>query len=134
MAYPLHGKDAAIKKNDVSISFRGGWDATFNVDLDDVTSQGDNWKKWLAGCGEWDGNMEFHLDPSNTEQTALIDNIVNATPGTALTDMTFYLDANDYFSGDIILTSFPVTAKISGKVSGGFKFKGNGAPSFTYAA
>ncbi len=134
MGYPLHGKNASIKKGDTAIDNRAGWDITFNVELDDVTAQGEDWKKFLSGVGDWSGTMEFWLDPSNTEQKALIDNIVAATPGTTLTDVTFYLDTDDYFSGDIILTSFPVSAKIGGKVTGNFSFQGNGAPTFNYTA
>jgi len=132
MAYPIHGKVARIDKGGVAVAFTTGWTCTFNVDLDEVTAQGADWKSWLPGCGEWDGTMEFMFDPSNTQQKALMDNIINATPGTKLTDIKFLMeDSGDYFSGDVILTSFPVTANLGGKVTGSFSFKGNGEPDLT---
>ena len=88
----------------------------------------------LAGCGEWDGKIDLHFDPSNTQQKALMDNIVAATPGTKLTDVVFRLeDSGDYFSGDVYITSFVVTAPIGGKVSCSFSVKGDGAPDLTIA-
>jgi len=132
MAYPIHGKVVRIDKGGTPVAFSTGWTANFNVDLDEVTAQGANWKSWLPGCAEWDGTMEYMFDPSNTQQKALMDNIINATPGTKLTDITFLMeDSGDYFSGDIFVTSFPVTANLGGKVTCSFSFKGDGAPSLT---
>lgn len=134
MGYPIHGKVTRIAKNSVAIGNEIEYNIEFSVDLDDISAKGADWKKWLAGQGEWGGSMNFNLDPSNTEQKALIDNIVTATPGTVLTDVEFRLeDSGDYFSGDIIVTNFPVSAPVAGKVTGNFTFKGDGAPSFTYA-
>lgn len=134
MGYPIHGKVCRIDKNGVDIAFTTGWNVNFNLDLDEITPQGANWKKWLPGCAEWDGTMECMFDPSNTEQKALMDNIIIATPGTKLTDIKFELeDSGDYFTGDLFITSMPVTANLGGKVTCSFSFKGDGAPSLTMA-
>ena len=134
MTYPIHGKIARTESGGVAVAFTTGWTSTFNVDLDEVTAQGANWKSWLAGCAEWDGTIECMFDPSNPQQKALMDNIINATPGAQLADIEFQMeDSGDYFSGNLILTSFPVTANLSGKVTCSFSFKGNGAPSLTIA-
>jgi len=134
MGYPIHGKVCRIDKNGTDIAFTTGYSITFNVDMDEITAQGDNWKSWLAGCAEWDGTMECQFDPSSTEQKALMDNIINATPGTKLTDIKFELeDSADYFSGDLFITSFPVTANLGGKVTCSFSFKGDGEPDLTIA-
>jgi len=135
MGYPIHGKVARIAKNSVAIDNEIEYTIDANLDLDEISAKGDDWKKWLAGQSEWGGTMNYNLDPSNTEQKALMDNIVAATPGTTLTDVVFRLeDSGDYFSGDIILTSLNVSAGVGGKVAGSFNFKGNGALSLTIAA
>ena len=134
MAYPIHGKVVRIDKDGTDIALTTGYSITFNLDLDEITAQGADWKSWLPGCGEWDGSMECMFDPSNTEQKALMDNIIAATPGTKLTGVKFELeDSGDYFSGDLFITSFPVTANLGGKVTCSFSFKGDGAPALTIA-
>ncbi len=134
MSYPIHGKVTRVAKNNVPIVGGIEYNLEFSVDLDDNSNTGENWKKWLAGQGEWGGTMQYSLDPTNPEQKALIDAIVCASPGTVLTDVVFRLeDSGDYFSGDIIITSFSVPATVSGKVTGSFNFKGQGAPSLTVA-
>jgi len=133
MAYPIHGKVTRVAKNSVPVGGEMEYTLDFSVGLEDAGAKGEDWKKWLAGQGEWGGSMNYNLDPSNTQQKALIDNIVAAIPGTVLTDVVFRLeDSGDYFSGDIIITGLSIPASKDGKVAGNFSFKGNGAPSFTF--
>jgi len=132
MPYPIHGKVTRIAKNSVAIANEIEYNLDANLDLDETSPKGNDWKTWLAGQSEWGGTMNFNLDPTNTEQKALIDNIIAVTPGTILTDVVFQLeDSGDFFSGDIIITSLSIPAGVGGKVTGSFNFKGNGAPSLT---
>jgi len=132
--YPIHGKVTRVAKNAVPIADEIEFSLEFTTDLAETSAKGDDWKKWLAGQSEWGGAMSYNLNPQNTEQKALIDAVVTATPGTVLTDVVFQLeDAGDYFSGDIIVTSFSVPAPVGDKVQGSFNFKGNGAPNLTIA-
>ena len=134
MSYPIHGKIVRADKNGVNIAntTKVEWEATVN--LDDISAQGAHWKSWLPGMGEWGGTISVLFDPSNTEQKALMDNIVAATPGTKLSDVKIELeDSDDYLSGDIFITNFPISASIGGKVTCSFGFKGDGAPSLTIA-
>ncbi len=134
MPYPIHGKVTRIAKNNVAVGNEIEFSLDANLDLDETSAKGDHWKTWLAGQSEWGGTMNYNLDPSNTEQKALIDNIITATPGTVLDDVVFRLeDDGDFFSGDIIITSLSIPAGVGGKVTGSFNFKGNGAPSITIA-
>ncbi len=132
MPYPIHGKVTRVAKNNVEIENESEYSLDFTLDLDEKSAKGDDWKKWLAGMAEWGGTMSYHLDPTNTEQKALIDNIVAAVPGTELTDVVFRLeDSGDFFSGDIIITGLSIPTGIGGKVTGSFPFKGQGPPSLT---
>lgn len=134
MAYPIHGKVTHVEKNSVTVDNEVEFNLAFSIALAEIQAKGDNWKKHLAGIGEWGGDMAYHFDPSNTEQRAFIDNIVTATPGTKLTDVEFNLeDSDDYFSGDIFIMSMPVRAPMGDKVSVSFTFKGDGAPDLTIA-
>lgn len=134
MGYPIHGKIVRINKSSVNMDNTINITLDVKLDLDDASKQGSHWKNWLPGMGEWEGNIECLFDPSNTEQKALMDNIISATPGTKLTDVKILLeDSGDYFSGDLFITSFPFSAGIGGKVTCSFGFKGDGAPSLTIA-
>lgn len=135
MAYPIHGKTARVEKNSQLVSFTAGWEITAEIDMADISSQGDSWKTALPGMAGWSGKIDCHLDPSNTEQKALLDNLIAATPGTKLTDMNFNLeDTGDYLSGNIYLTSIPIATSVGAVVSVSFNFQGDGALSLTIAA
>lgn len=135
MGYPMHGKKARLAKNGVAMSHTTGWEVNVNLDTDEITAQGDDWKDFIAGCAEWDGKVDCLFDPTNAEQKALMDNIVAAVPGTKLTDVQFWLeDSGDYFSGDLLITSFPVSTGIGGKVTSSFSFKGCGPLQLTIEA
>jgi len=132
--YPIHGKVTRVAKATVPIEDEIEYSLEFTTDLAEKSAKGADWKTWLAGQSEWGGSMNYNLNPHNTEQRALIDAVITATPGTVLSDVVFQLeDADDYFAGDIIITSFSVPAPVGDKVQGSFNFKGNGAPSLAIA-
>ena len=135
MAYPIHGKVARSEKNGTVIAFTAGWEITAEIDMADISSQGDSWKTALPGMAGWSGKIDAHLTPSNTEQNALLDNLIAAAPGTKLTDMQFNLeDTGDLLSGNIYITSIPIATNIGGVVSVSFNFQGDGALALTIAA
>ena len=126
---PFHGKTARIYKNNVAVDFECGWNLNVNVDTTETNRKGQDWKEVISGQAGWDGSANFHFVAGNTEQKALMDNIINATPGALLTDIDFGLDAsaNRFVpSTGLILTSMPVQAPIGDKVSVSFNFKGTG--------
>ena len=129
---PTHGKTCRTEKNSVVMDFTEGWTIHAAVDLEEVARQGQNWKGRLPGQGEWNGSFAGQLVLGNTEQKAIVDNIINAAPGTKLTDMEFNLDsASNYFSGDIYITSLDISAPVGGKVAFTVNFVGDGAISLT---
>lgn len=132
MSYPIHGKVTRVAKNSVEVGNEIEFTIDANLDMDEISPKGVDWKTWLPGMTEWGGNMNYNFDPTNTEQKALMDNIVAATPGTLLTDLVFRLeDSGDFFSGDLYVTGLNISAGVGGKVAGGFPFKGNGPLSLT---
>lgn len=138
MAYntvPFHGKVTRVEKNDVAMDYEGGWNIDISLELAAALRKGQHWKEWVPGMGEWGGNFTILLVLGNTEQKAFADNIIAATPGTKLTDVKFLLDgATNAITGDIFITSFPISSPIGDNVKVTVAFKGNGAPSLTDAA
>ena len=117
----MHGKVCRIDDGGTEIDYSVDWSITASLDLADANRQGEEWKESVAGQAGWTGSMTFHFVAGNTEQKALLDNIVAATPGTKLTDIKYLLeDSGDYFSGNIFLNSFAITTSVGDIVNCSF--------------
>ena len=138
MAYntvPFHGKTCRVEKNNVKMSYSRGWNLSVAMDMADHSAQGDAWKSALPGLAGWTGNFEAYFVAGNTEQKAFFDNLVNATPGTKLTDVKFLLDADtNAFTGDLYIIGMAVAAQIGAVVTATLNFQGDGALTLTSAA
>ena len=126
----MHGKDAAIKKDSVAVAYAQEWSIDSGLSAEDVTDFGDDWKAFAGGLAEWSGTMNCFFDPTNTEQKAIHDALITAAPTGALTDVTFYLDATYYYSGNVIITGVNISVSVSGIITVAFSFQGNGALSY----
>ena len=130
MAYattPFHGKLCRVEKNNVVMEFTNGWTLNVNVDMADTSRQGQNWKETIPGLAGWTGSFNVQYVMGNTEQAAIFNNIVAATPGTKLTDMKFLLESlTSGFSGDLFITSVSIPTAVGGVVTATVNFQGNG--------
>ena len=132
---PFHGKLCRVEKNNVAMDFGDGWTIDSNLDMADISRQGQHWKEGIPGMASWSGSFSGQLVLGNTEQKAFVDNLITATPGTKLTDVKFLLDAStNAFTGNIYITGFSVGPGIGDAVKFSFKFQGDGALSVTSAA
>lgn len=138
MAYnttPFHGKKARVEKNDTAMNYSDGWSISAELDMDDISRQGQDWKEGLPGMAGWSGSFSGSFVAGNTEQKAFFDNIIASTPGTKLTDVKFLLDgATNALTGDIYVTGFSIETAIGGKVPFTINFQGDGAMSLTDSA
>jgi len=129
---PTHGYTCRTEKNNVVMDFTEGWTVNAAVDLAEVARQGQAWKGRLPGQGEWSGNFKGQLVLGNTEQKAIVDNIINAAPGTKLTDVQFNLDTtSNFFSGDLYIQRLTVDAPVSGGLTFNVEFMGDSTISLT---
>lgn len=129
---PFHGKAAKIRKNTTDVSYSVDWSINVSLDMADASSLGDVWKAGLPGMASWNGSCTFHFVAGNTEQKALMDNLITATPGTKLTDVKWVLDAQaNQFTGSIYLTSAAVSVRMGDVVNISFNFQGDGALTLT---
>lgn len=126
---PIHGMIARTEKNSVVMDFTEGWEINVELEMASKSRQGQTWKEILPGQAGWSGSIAAQLVLANTEQAALLANLVTATPGTKLTDMNFNLeDQNDYFSGDLYITGMAVTSRLAdGTIKVSWPFQGDGA-------
>jgi hypothetical protein len=131
---PIHGRVCRIDDGGSLIDYSVDWSINASIDLSDASRQGQAWKENVVGQGGWNGSMTFHFVAGNTEQKALLDNIITASPGTKITDLKFMLeDTGDYFSGNIFLNGFATSASVGDTVNCSFDFTGDGALALTVA-
>ena len=131
---PTHGSKCRIDKGGTAMEFSEGWTIHAEVDLAAIARQGKNWKEKLAGMGDWNGSFSGQLVLGNTEQKAIVDNIINATPGVKLTDVKFLLDvAANYFTGDCFVKNIDIGAPVGDKLGFTVNIEGNDALSLTPA-
>lgn len=132
---PFHGKAVRVEKNDVLMDFTKGWSISTSLDMADISRNGQDWKEGLPGMGSWNGSFEAHFVPGNTEQKAIMDNIIAATPGTQITDVKFILDGlTQAFTGDIYITGISIAPNLGSEVGWSINFQGDGALTLTDAA
>ena len=131
---PIHGKVARVEKNGTEMEFTDGWTVDVALDMADKSRQGQHWKEALPGQAGWSGSFSGQAVMGNTEQKAIFDNIITATPGTKLTDMEFNLeDSDDYLSGNLYITGVSIDARVGDVVKFTANFQGDGALSLTVA-
>lgn len=122
-----HGKNATVKKNDVAIVGINTWTIEETLDTAESTAFGDTSKKHEGGLPGWSGSFEGFWDPANTEQAALW---AALKAGTKLTDMKFFINATNYYSGDVLITGISRTTTITDLLKGTVSFQGSGDLSY----
>ena len=126
-----HGKSASVKKATVAVQGLQNWTIESAVDLVEANDFGDTWKSNEAGLASASGSMEGLFDPANTQQAALMNAILTASPIAKLTDVVFYIDATKNFSGDIWITGFSAVSNIGDLVKVTFSFTVDGILSYS---
>ena len=131
MAYattPIHGKTCRVEKNSTVVDFTDGWNIDTTIDMADISRQGQAFKEGLPGQASWSGSFSGQFVMGNTEQAAIVGNLITASPGTKLTDIEFNLDTTaNKLSGNIYITSVGINASVGDKVSLTVNFQGDGA-------
>ena len=138
---PIHGKVTrtayGTAGSGTAIDYTDGYTINVKVDMADVSRQGQSWKEFLAGQAGWDGSFSGQLVAGNTQQKAILDNIITATPGTKLTTSTalsFLLeDTGDYLTGDSYITGVSISPGVGDAVKFTINFQGTGALGLTVA-
>ena len=139
---PIHGKVTRIAYGTAPatvMDFTDGWSIDVTLDVADASRLGQNWKEILPGQAGWSGSFSGQLVLANTQQKAVFDTIVTASPGTLFdasgaTALSFLLEDNtDYFTGDLYVTGFSTAPGIGDTVKFTVNFQGTGALGLTSA-
>lgn len=131
MAYtstPTHGKTFRVEKGNTAVDYIGNTNLNFDLDMADISRQGQHWKEGIPGQASGKFSFAGSAVLGNTEQKALHDNLVTATPGTKLTDVKFLINGStEGWSGNVYITSMVVSSSVGDKVSIQFSGQLDGA-------
>ena len=131
---PFHGKLARTEVGGTATDYTTGWSITMNQAMADASRQGKNWTEALPGQASWNGDVSMEFVPGNTQQKALLDNLLAGT-GVLLTTVKFLLeDGTHAFIGDIFLIGFSVNPGLDGTVMWTITWQGNEEVAITDAA
>lgn len=122
MAGPLIGYGGSIKWANGVAAELGEWSLDISVDMQDVTSFGDLWKRYLSGLHEWTGSCSGRFDGSDAAQKAMLTALLAGTPAT----ISFAVDGTHSFSGTAYLSAGNVSAAVEGTVDVSYDAQGNG--------
>ena len=105
------------------------WSVTMTREVVENTAMGDDFRKYLKGLQTYTGTMEIVY---NDSEAAVVSTSINPDTDAAV-QVEFYGDAGDgtKFVGDVIVTSFAVTASFDGLMTATVNFQGDGAPTLT---
>jgi predicted secreted protein len=123
----IAGKGGSVKIGAGPSTVAGvkNWSIDAQMGTAETTALGMSWKEFISTVGEWSGTMEciFRIHDDTNGQTAL------QTAFLAGTEVAFkgYVNASNYYSGNVILTGMPVTVEVDGAVGVSFPFQGTGA-------
>jgi len=107
------------------------------LDIADTSRQGQHWKESIVGQAGWTATINAWFVPGNTQQKAILDALIAATPGTKLTGATALAfhgeDAGDHYSGDSYINSVSIAASTGDKVMLTINVTGTGVLTQTIA-
>lgn len=122
MGSPLAGYGGGIKWASGAVAELGEWGIDINVDMQEITSFGDLWKRYLAGLREWAGSCSGRFDGTDAGQKAMLAALLAGTSAT----ITFKLDDTHSFSGTAYLSAAGPSASVDGLVEISFDIQGTG--------
>lgn len=124
MAGPLVGYGGSIKWANGAVAELGEWGIDISVDMLEVTSFGDLWKRYLAGLREWTGSCSGRFDGADAGQKAMLTALLAGTSATV--EFILELAGTHKFSGTVYLSASSVSAVVDGVVEVSYDMQGTG--------
>jgi len=125
MGTAISGKDGNVSLDATDVENILAWEMTWEVDSHAAAhSDSSGWEVQTTGIKRWSGTFEMEVDTGKL--ASAIDTLINAG-----TDSAVILTAGSgaTYSGNVRITSFPVTVDVTGgtTVVATFPFVGNGS-------
>ena len=126
------GSNGAVKMVDgagtmTAVAEVQSWNVSITRDTVEDTVMGDSHRTYKKGLQTWSGSMSVvYSDTSGAEVTNALNPDTDAVIGVELFPDTSV--AGTKFAGNIVVTSFAVTASYDGLITAAVDFQGTGAP------
>jgi predicted secreted protein len=110
----------------VAVAEVRSWSADFSRDVVESTAMGDGHRVYKKGLQSYSGSMDIVYDDTSDADVSVA---LNPDSDNTIT-VEFYTNStgSTQFAGEIIITSFSVSASYDGLVEASVSFTGNGAP------
>ncbi len=124
----ISGKDGKVAIGASTVVDIGEWSLDLDLDLQEVTAFGDQWKRRVAGIKDATGSFSgrWNVAAAN-QQEALQNAFLNSTT----VALRLYVNATNYYSGTAYIKSFTPSAAVDGVVEAEFGFEIDGAVTYT---
>lgn len=105
--------------------------ANITHNIEDTNPIGSSWREGTVLGGEWDVSLEFHYDPADTVQAALMTDVAAGGASCMLSSVSLYtLAASFVCSGSCIVTNATVTKAVGATDKLSVTLRGNGAVAY----
>ena len=98
------------------------WTVTVEAAELDTSAFGQSWRGFDAGIKQWGGSFEGNRDQNDTQQAAIWTNLLAGTKA----EITFYLDADDYVYGTVVILGQEDTQSFDNFGEVAYTFRGDG--------
>lgn len=125
----LAGKGGKVMVGAAQVAEVKNWSVEPGADMLDTTTQGSDWKTFIAGLKEWSGSIEgnWTVNTDTNGQKALQDAYLNGTS----VSLKLYVNATNYYSGTAFIKNLSVEDSVEDLVNVSFEFQGSGALAYT---
>lgn len=128
MGTPVAGKSGKVTVATEKALNVTNWNADIEIDMLDVTSLGDDWKKNIAGLCSWSGSIECSFDSADTTGQIALQTAALAGTDVAL---ALFTDATHNYAGNAKISNVSIEDPVDDKVTISFDFEGNGECTYT---
>lgn len=123
------GKDGSVTIAGAAVALIDSWTINAEINTPEITAYGDSARAFGSALRGWNVTFSGTLDRSDTDQADLFDQFEDGT----LADIALRMQTttNNYWSGNVRLTSHSINSQVGDKVSITFSGVGNGALAYT---
>lgn len=119
------GKDGGFMVGSTLVTFMDSWTLNRGIQVEEVTSFGDDWNANIATVRNWSASVSGTLDRADANQAALLDQLEDG----AIADVAvrFGLTGSTiYWGGSAVIDSDSITSTAKGVVKYSCNLTGNG--------
>jgi predicted secreted protein len=134
----LTGNNGAISINGISVLAVRNFSIEMTADTIETTTMGVDVRTYLTGMSSFSGSADVYFDSSDYDTNESTFNPTAGLVGASGVAGKFYVlldaastNADQAFTGSIIVTGYTVTASMDGMVEASISFQGTGATTYS---